>query len=55
MAKYFYKKFLFHIVTLCSDSKQLFVTLCVRMCAAVAAAGRLTVPQWSPHSILVRS
>ena len=35
MAEYFYKKFLFHIATLCNDCKQLFV--------CVAAAGRLTV------------
>ena len=29
MAEYFYKKFLFHIATLCSDCKQLFVCECV--------------------------
>ena len=39
MAEYFYKKFLFHITTLYSDCKQLFVCDCV----CVAAAGRLTV------------
>ena len=39
MAEYFYKKFLFHIATLCSDCKQLFVCECVY----VAAACRLTV------------
>ena len=29
MAEYFYKKFLFHIATLYSDCKQLFVCVCV--------------------------
>ena len=41
MAEYFYKKFLFHIATLCSDCKQLFVRECV--CVCVTAAGHLTV------------
>ena len=40
MAEYFYKNFfLFHIATLCSYCKQLFVCECV----CLAAAGRLTV------------
>ena len=34
MAEYFYKKFLVHIATLCSDCKQLFVCECVCVCSS---------------------
>ena len=39
MAEYFYKKFLFHIATLCVAT----VNSCLCVCVCVAAAGRLTV------------
>ena len=32
LAEYFYKESLFHIATLCSDCKQLFVCECVPSC-----------------------